>query len=68
VPKLLLWLIAPYLGLGITRRFVWNNIDVPIKFDNSKSKNELGIQYRPLETTMKEMFQQMLDAGAIPKK
>jgi nucleoside-diphosphate-sugar epimerase len=68
VPKMLLWLIAPYLGLGITRRFVWNNIDVPLKLDNSKSKNELGIQYRPLDITLKEMFQQMLDAGAIKKK
>jgi hypothetical protein len=65
---MLLWLIAPYLGIGISRKFVMNNINVPIKFDNSKSKNELGIQYRPLETTLKEMFQQMLDAGAIPKK
>ena len=68
VPKMLLWLIAPYLGLGITRRFVWNNIDVPLKLDNSKSKNELGIEYRPLDITLKEMFQQMLDAGAIKKK
>lgn len=64
VPKMLLWMIAPYLGLPLTLRMVWNNVGVPIKFDNSKSKKELGIEYTSMATSLHEMFQQMIDAGA----
>ena len=63
LPKLLLWTITPFLGLGLTQRMVWNNVDVDINFDNTKSREELGIKYIPLETTLQEMFQQMIDAG-----
>ena len=31
--------------------------------DNSKSKEKLGIEYRSIETSINEMFQQMIDEG-----
>ncbi|MBK4215039.1 NAD-dependent epimerase/dehydratase family protein [Paracoccus caeni] len=60
-PKALLWLLAPRLGL--TRKFVSRNINVPWRADNGKSRRELGMTYRPLAESMNDMFQFMIDEG-----
>ena len=65
VPKFLFWLIAPMRGF--TRKFASRNIGIPIKFDNSWSKTDLGISYIPIEQTVKEHFQQILDDGLLSK-
>jgi len=65
VPKWLLWLIGPTINKSITRKFVSLNIGIPWKADNSKSRQKLGIAYRPLEETAFEMFQQLIDSGRI---
>jgi hypothetical protein len=57
----LVWLVAP--AVGLTRRSVAGNVDVPIKLDNSKSLEELGLTYRPLRESMEDMFQHMIDEG-----
>jgi nucleoside-diphosphate-sugar epimerase len=64
--KLLVWMAAPY-ATTMSRRQVWNNVDLKTNLDNSKSKKELGIEYRPLEETMQDMYQQMIDAGVVKK-
>ncbi len=66
-PKWLAWLMAPMLSDGLTRKAVANNVDIPWRADNSKGKRELGVTYRPLKTSMEEMFQQMIDAGQFEK-
>jgi dihydroflavonol-4-reductase len=68
VPKPLLWLLAPYLPGGMSRRYVWNNINVEASFDHTKSVSQLGIQYRPLDETGADMFQQLVDLGVLTKK
>ena len=65
VPKSLFWLVGPYVG--ISRQFISNNIDIPIKFDNTKSKTELGIEYHSLEETLQDMFQVLVDNEAVKK-
>jgi len=66
LPKFMLWLIAPKIGM--TRKEVKLNVGYPWKADNSKSKNDLGITYRPLKETATEFFGQLIEAGAIEKK
>ena len=44
-----------------------NNVDVPWHIDNSKGKRELGLTYRPLDVTVREMFAQMIEAGTFPE-
>ena len=66
-PKWLAWLMAPMLGGGLTRKAVANNVNIPWRADNSKGKQELGATYRPLKTSMEDMFQQMIDAGQFNK-
>jgi nucleoside-diphosphate-sugar epimerase len=62
-PKPIVKALAPVLGL--TRKFVDLNIGYPLKFDNSRSRTELGLSYRPVEQTVTEHFQQMLDDGVV---
>lgn len=62
-PKPVFWLIAPIFGF--TRKYVSRNIGIQIKFDNSYSKEKLGMSYIPIEQTVKEHFQQILDDGLL---
>ena len=59
VPKFMVWLLAPRIGLN--RKQVSLNVNVPWRSDNSKSRKELGLEYRPLKETMEDMFQYMID-------
>ncbi len=63
LPKFLVWLLAP--ASGLTRREVSRNINLPWKADNRKGKQELGLNYRPLNTAMEEMFQQLIDSRQL---
>ncbi len=65
VPKFLFWLLAP--RLGFTRKYVSRNVGYHVKFDNSYSKADLGMSYIPIEQTVKEHFQQILDDGLLDK-
>jgi dihydroflavonol-4-reductase len=66
VPKFLMWLLAP--SLGYSRKYVSKNVGHSFNADNSYSIKDLGIKYRPLEETMIDHFQQILDDGLIEKK
>jgi len=65
LPKWLVWLVAPMANAGMTRKMVGLNVNHPWRADNSKSIRELGMQYRPLEESMVDFFQQMIDAGTV---
>jgi len=62
-PKFLFWLIAPMYDR--TRDYVSKNVGIPIKFDNSYSKSDLDMSYIPIEQTIKEHFQQILDDNLL---
>lgn len=66
VPKFLFWLIAPMRGF--TRKFASRNVSIRIKFDNSYSRTDLSMSYIPIEQTVKEHFQQLLDDGLLENK
>ncbi len=63
------WLLSLLGGLfGITRKFVKNNVGIPIKLNTSKSKEELKLEYIPLEQTVKDMVEQMESFQKITTK
>lgn len=66
LPKFLFWLIAPFYGY--TRKYVSRNTGIRIKFDNSYSRNDLGMSYLPIALTVKEHFQQLLDGGLLDRR
>jgi nucleoside-diphosphate-sugar epimerase len=65
-PKLVFWLIAP--TFGFTRKYAGRNVGPHIRFDNSYSKADLGMTYIPIEQTVKEHFQQIIDDDLLGKK
>jgi len=67
LPKWLLWLVGPMVNKAITRKFISLNVGHPLKFDNSKSINQLGMSYRPIKETLEHMFQQMIDFDFFKK-
>ncbi len=67
LPKWLVWLVAPFACGGMTRQIVARSVGVEWHADNSKAKRALGVTYRPLQTSMEEMFQQMIDSRFFKK-
>ncbi len=65
LPKALIWLIGPLLDGSMTRKIIARNVGVPFGVDNSKSIRELGLTYRPLATSLTDMFQQLIDYGVV---
>ncbi len=63
LPKFLIWLVGP--SVGISRKFVKRNIGKDLKLDQSKSITELGMTYRPLEETVTDHMEQMIEDGII---
>lgn len=63
MPKWLVWLIAPYIGMY--RQQIANGVGHVSTVDNTKSKTELGMEYMSMEETLQNMFAQMIAAGVI---
>jgi nucleoside-diphosphate-sugar epimerase len=71
IPKWLIWLVIPLLfrHVGLDRRFILENMNYQHQLDASRSIQELGIQYRPLNEALQQMYQQVIDAGrVVPKR
>lgn len=51
--------------MGVTRKFVDNNVGYKIRFDNSYTRKNLNMQFRPVEESIVAHFQQMIDDGII---
>lgn len=66
VPKFAFSLVAPFYGY--TRKFVRLNMGYPIYFNNQRSIDDLGIQYRDIRHSVCEHFQQLLDDGLVKKR
>lgn len=57
-PEFIAWLFGPLFG--VSRQYVKRNINIPINFDISKGRQELGVQYRSLSTSVKDHFEQLI--------
>lgn len=67
LPKFLVKLVAP-IAAGVSRKFVQKNVGYALRFDNSRSKDVLDVQYRPLTETLCDHFQQMIDDGLLKRR
>ncbi len=65
LPKWLLMLVGPFTNKLFTRRFIRNNVNIEWKADNSKIKNDLGIAFRPMQETMEDAFQILVDEKVL---
>lgn len=63
IPKFIVWLAGP--ATGFKRKMIKQNIGYPWKADNTKSKEVLGINYRPIEESIVDFFEQMIENKVI---
>ncbi|SIR92627.1 NAD-dependent epimerase/dehydratase family protein [Williamsia sterculiae] len=63
LPKALVKIGGP--ATGMTRKFVDRNVGWPLRFDNSRTREELGVEFIAPETTVVDHFQQMIDDGQV---
>ncbi len=68
LPKWMVWLVGPLTDKSTTRSFVSKNVGYAWRANNSKSLRTLNMSYRPLQVTMQDMFQQLIDSGQIPTR
>lgn len=65
-PKLLIWLIGP--TQGFSRRYVKQNVGWSLSFDNSRSKDDLGIAYTSPTKTLLDHVAQLEADGILPQR
>jgi dihydroflavonol-4-reductase len=65
IPKFLVWLMGP--SVGMPRKMVARNVGYPWSADNSKSKDKLGMIYRPMSETINDFFAHLIEEGVIHK-
>ena len=65
LPKWLLMIIGPLVNKVVTRKWVRNNVNMRWRAENEKSKKELGLTYRPLQETMHDGFEQLIESGVL---
>ncbi|MGJ8668681.1 MAG: SDR family oxidoreductase [Oceanococcus sp.] len=66
LPKFMVWLAGPFSG--ITRQFVAKNVGYPLRFDNSYTRQDLQMEFRPAVASIEEFFQQLIDDGVVRAK
>lgn len=57
--------IAALFDKRLTWAFLRNNLSIARKLDNTRSRERLGIEYRPLDQTIRETAQSIVDMGAL---
>jgi nucleoside-diphosphate-sugar epimerase len=68
IPKWLLMLIGPMADKRFTRPFIKKNVNRNFQADNAKIQKELGIKFRPMQETMEDSFQVLVDDGILKAK
>lgn len=65
LPKFIVWLMAPLAALK--RKMISRNVGYHWLVDHTKSIKELSVKYRPIEESITEFFQQMIDNNVFQK-
>ncbi|SFT37766.1 Nucleoside-diphosphate-sugar epimerase [Lishizhenia tianjinensis] len=66
LPKFLFYILGPIMA-GLTWSYVKKNIGIPLKFNNTRSTEELGVEYRPVQETIVDHAHQLIKDGILKK-
>lgn len=64
LPKWLTYLVGPFMA-DFTWRFLRNNLGIPVYFDNTKIKESLGIEFTPIDKSLKDHAEQLEEDGLL---
>ncbi|MCB9225342.1 MAG: NAD-dependent epimerase/dehydratase family protein [Crocinitomicaceae bacterium] len=65
LPKWMVWTFGPMLDKALERKYISRNVNHKFTADNSKAVKELGLQFRPLDQTMVESFDALVENKII---
>lgn len=65
LPKWLLWLIGPFINKSFSRKMISNNVNIVFKANNSKIRQELGLEFLPMQKTMEDSFTAAIEKGMV---
>lgn len=69
IPKWLIWIVGPIVNKSLTRDFITHNVNYSMKANNAKIRRELGMEFRSLEETLVDTFDNLVASGIlVPKK
>jgi nucleoside-diphosphate-sugar epimerase len=63
VPKWILYLVGPFMGFSW--KYVSQNIGISMQFDNSYSKQDLGLDYTSPEVALRDHAEQLIKDGLV---
>lgn len=63
MPKFMLYVAGPFVGFSW--KFVSRNVGIPIYFDNSRAKQALGIEFTPVEQSIRDQADQIIKDGLV---
>lgn len=63
IPKWLMYLVGPFLGLKA--RYIKRNVGYPIRLNTEKSRESLGLTYRPISESLRDMVRQMHELNLL---
>ena len=66
VPFFMVWLFGPILGFS--HEYVEKNIGVSVKYDNSYTTKDVGLNFTSIKQTVCDHFDQLLRDGIIKRK
>jgi dihydroflavonol-4-reductase len=64
IPGPLVYLVGPLLA-GFTWKYVSRNLGIPVVHDNRRSREGLGVTYRPLRDTFRDHGEQLVRDGLL---
>lgn len=67
VPKALVWAIGPIMQ-PITRDYIARNVGHKLRFDNSYTREDLQMEFRPVAETICDHMEQLLQDGIIKRR
>jgi len=62
-PKPMLYVVGRLFG--VTGKYVKRNVGYPLRINNTSSRDNLGLNYRPLDQTVVDMVEQMSASGMV---
>lgn len=65
LPKWLLWLIGPFINKSFSRKMISNNVNIAFTANNSKIRQELGLEFLPMQKTMEDSFTAAIEKGMV---
>lgn len=63
LPNFMLYLVGPFISFSWD--YIKKNIDLPLKFDNSRSINDLHVKYHNIDDTLNEHIEQIEKNGLL---